>query len=213
MIKKFTYPLPDELYVEGVSGKIKGTFTYDGPEKFDVHINHFGFVENIDVNSDPEIGPDFKKTIDASKKPEVAYILSHYFVDNYVYEYEYEDEIMENGDIYKKPLNPNLMDAYQLQYNFEKNDWELNQIIKEQYNPTSIEAQRRKEYIENYSKKYSFGSEIDSIIDNYILELNNFINDNPPLKTWKYTNFNFNSIPKIPSEIAIEIAKLPTEGV
>lgn len=213
MIKEFTYPLPDELYVEGVSEKIKGTFTYEGPETFDVSIDSFGNVIEIDVQSDPENGPDFRKTIDASERPEVAYMVGHYFVENYVYEYTYEDEIMENGDVYKKPLNPNLIDAYELKYNFGTEDWELLQIVKDQSNPSALVAKTRKEYILQYSEKYSFGAEIDSIIDNYVLELESFIEDNPPLKTWKYTNFDGNSVPKIPVTIASEIAKLPTEGV
>ena len=213
MIKEFTYPLPDELYVEGVSGKIKGTFTYEGPETFDVFIDSFGNVIEIDVQSDPEKGPDFRKTIDASERPEVAYMLGHYFVENYVYEYTYEDEIMENGDTYTKPLNPNLIDAYELKYNFNIEDWELLQIVKEQSNPSALVAESRKKYILNYSEKYSFGAEIDSIIDNYILELESFIEDNPPLKTWKYINFGIVSVPKIPAVISSEIAKLPIEGV
>jgi hypothetical protein len=213
MIKEFTYPLPDELYVEGVSGKVIGTYTYDGPEKFDVHVSEFGDVINIDVYCDPELGPDYRKTIDASTNVEVAYFFNHYFTENYTYEYEYEEEVMENSDVYEKPINPDLSDAYELKFNFDKNDWEILQIIKEQSNPSTIEAERRKEYIEGYSSKYSFGTEIDSLIESYLLELDTFIEDNPPLKSWKYSNFNYSSVPKIPHTIAIEFAKIPTEGV
>jgi hypothetical protein len=137
----------------------------------------------------------------------------HYFVENYVYEYEYEDEIMENGDVYKKPLNPDLKDAYELKFDFDKNDWTLTENIITQENPASNEAKARKNYIEKYSQKYSFGSEIDIVIENYISELDTFIENNPPLKLWKYINFNINSVPKLPTVIAIEIAKLPSEGV
>ena len=153
MIVTFSYPLPDELYVEGVSGNVKGTFTYTGPDNFDVHINSFGFVDDIDVSNDPEMGPDYRKTIDATSHPEFAYMIMHYFVENYVYEYEYEDEIMENGDVYKKPLNPDLKDAYELKFDFDKNDWTLTENIITQENPASNEAKARKNYIEKYSQK------------------------------------------------------------
>jgi hypothetical protein len=214
MIKTFTYPLPDELYVEGVSGKVVGAYTYDGPEKFDVEIDPTtGNVVDIDIERDPETGVDFRITIDSNTNTEVAYMLLHYFVDNYVYEYEFEDEIMENGDVYKKIINPDLKDAYELKYDFETKEWKLMQIIRKQDNPSSLEAKRRKEYIEFYANKYSFGSEVDTLIEEYLLELDNFIEKNPPIKIWKYTNFDFKFVPKIPSLVAIEISKLPSEGV
>jgi hypothetical protein len=214
MISTFSYPLPDELYVEGVSGDITGTFTYDGPETFDVQIDGSGDVLDIDIQNDPELGPNFRKTIDATKQPEVAYMFAHYFVDDYIVPVpETIDEVMENGDVYKKLVNPDLTTAYQVKYNTQDNDWELIQIVKQQDNPSRLEAERRKEYIQKYADKYSFGIEVDSVIETYISTLDTFIKDNPPLKTWKYTNFNFNLIPKIPVSIAVELSKIPSEGI
>lgn len=214
MISTFSYPLPEELYVEGVSGNITGTFTYDGPETFDVQIDGFGDVLDIDIQNEPELGPDFRKTIDATKQPEVAYMFAHYFDENYIAPVsETVDEVMENGDVYKKPLNPDLTTAYQVKYNTQDNDWELLQIVKQQDNPAALEAQRRKEYIQKYADKYSFGTEVDTLIEDYLDKLDTFITNNPPLKTWKYINFNLNSVPKIPAQVSIEISKLPSEGV
>lgn len=214
MISTFSYPLPDELYVEGVSGNITGTFTYDGPETFDVQIDGSGDVLDIDIQNEPELGPDFRKTIDATKQPEVAYMFAHYFDENYIAPVsETVDEVMENSDVYKKPLNPDLTTAYQVKYNTQENDFELVQIVKQQDNPSALEAQRRKENIQKYADKYSFGTEVDDAIETYITALNTFIANNPPLKTWKYINFNLNSVPKIPASIAIELSKIPSEGV
>ena len=214
MISTFSYPLPDELYVEGVSGNITGTFTYDGPETFDVQIDGSGDVLDIDIQNEPELGPDFRKTIDATKQPEVAYMFAHYFDENYIAPVsETVDEVMENSDVYKKPLNPDLTTAYQVKYNTQENDFELVQIVKQQDNPAALEAKRRKENIQKYADKYSFGTEVDDAIETYITALNTFIANNPPLKTWKYINFNLNSVPKIPASIAIELSKIPSEGV
>jgi hypothetical protein len=214
MISTFSYPLPDELYVEGVSGNITGTFTYDGPETFDVEIDGSGDVLDIDIQNEPELGPDFRKTIDATKQPEVAYLLGHYFDENYIAPVsETVDEVMENGDVYKKPLNPDLTTAYQVKYNTQENDFELVQIVKQQDNPAALEAKKRKENIQKYADKYSFGTEVDDAIETYITTLDTFITNNPPLKTWKYINFNLNSVPKIPASIAIELSKIPSEGV
>jgi hypothetical protein len=213
MIVTFSYPLPDELFVEGVSGDVTGTYTYDGPETFDVQVNNAGEIEDIDPQTDPENGPDFKITINASENPEVAYLMQHYFVDNYVYEYETEDEILENGDVYKKILNPDLKDAYYPKFNFETNEWELILVVKDQTNPSVIEAKRRKEYIGSYSSKYSFGVDLDSQIENYLEELEEFILSTPPIKSWKYINFNLSEVPKIPYNISIELAKMPNGGL
>ena len=80
-------------------------------------------------------------------------------------------------------------------------------------NPAALEAKKRKENIQKYADKYSFGTEVDDAIETYITTLDTFITNNPPLKTWKYINFNLNSVPKIPASIAIELSKIPSEGV
>jgi hypothetical protein len=214
MITTFSYPLPDELYVEGVSGKITGTFTYDGPETFDVQIDQSGNIIDIDIQNDPELGPDYRKTINATKNPEVAYMFAHYFIEDYHPPVsDTVDEVMENGDVYKKPLNPDLTTAYQVNYNTQDNDWELVQIVKQQDNPSTLEAKKRKEYIQKYADKYSFGVEVDDAIETYITLLDTFIENNPLLKTWKYINFNSNPVPKIPVSIAVELSKIPNEEV
>lgn len=214
MITTFSYPLPDELYVEGVSGKVEGTFTYNGPKTFDVEIDQSGNVLDINIQNDPELGPDYRKTINATKTPEVAYMFAHYFDQNQTTPLpETVDEVMENGDVYKKPINPDLKSAYEIKFNTEDNDWELVQIVKQQDNPSTLEAKKRKEYIQKYADKYSFGVEVDDAIETYITVLDTFIENNPSLKTWKYTNFNLNPVPKIPAIISVELSKLPSEGV
>lgn len=226
MIVTFSYPLPDELYVEGVTGEVIGTFTYNGPETFDVQIDSSGNILDIDIQNEPELGPDFVKTINVSEKPEIAYMFVDYFDENYIaYLPETVDEVMENGDVYKKTLNPDLKDAYEVRFNTtditgniinlspQENDFELVQIVKQQDNPAALEAKRRKEYIQKYADKYSFGTEVDTAIETYITSLDTFITNNPPLKTWKYINFSLNLVPKIPASIAIELSKIPSEGV
>lgn len=214
MITTFSYPLPDELYVEGVSGKVQGTFTYNGPKTFDVQIDQSGNVLDIDIQNDPELGPDYRKTINATKQPEVAYMFAHYFDENSIVSLlETVDEVMENGDVYKKPLNPDLKSAYGVKFNTEDNDWELVQIVKQQDNPSTLEAIKRKKYIQKYADNYSFGVEVDDAIETYLIALDTFIENNPLLKTWKYINFNLNPVPKIPVSIAVELSKVPSEEV
>ena len=51
----FTYLLPTEDYVSGVSTNRSGSYTYTGPENFSVQINELsGKVEKINVTVAPE---------------------------------------------------------------------------------------------------------------------------------------------------------------
>jgi hypothetical protein len=209
MIATFKYSLPDELYVEGVSGKLQKTFTYDGPETFDVQIDQSGNIVDIDIQNDPELGPDYRKTINAAEQPVVAYMFAHYFDENYTVPLsETVDEVMENGDVYKKPVNPDLKDAYELFYNFEEEKWELKQILKELFDPAVPIVKERKEYVLKYFETFDFTEEIQSKIKEYLQILQNIIDNPEPLKTWKYINFPKRDIPKIPLEIAAEFAKV-----
>lgn len=213
MIVTFSYALPDELYVEGVSGEVEGTYTYDGPDQIDVDIDQFGNVVGVGYNSPPEPGK-MRKTVDPSVHPEVAYIFSDIYIDDFDWQYEYEEELMENGDIYQKVLNPNLKDVYYAKFNASENDWELVQIVKDQTNPQLAKAEKNREYVKRYSDEYSFSDEIETIIADYLETIENYIETLPPIKLWKYTNIDsilaLYPVPKIPSTLVLEFSKLPT---
>lgn len=214
MIVEFNYPLPDELFVEGVSGKVTGSFTYDGPETITVFLDQSGRVAEIEPRINPDMDPNLVKEIDPQKTPEVAYLLNHYFIDYSNWNYEYKDVEMENGDIYKEIVNPDLCDAYELIYNFNENEWELSQIIKQQDDFAVEIAKERKEYIKKYTKQYSFSEEIEEKIEKYLNSIQEIIDNPQPLKTWKYTgSFPRRDVPKIPIDIASEFSKVPDIGV
>jgi hypothetical protein len=213
MIKEFTYPLPDELYVEGVSGKIKGTFTYDGPELITVFLEDSGAIRYIEPRITDDMDPNLIKQIDPEKDPAAAYLLNHYFLDDISHQYEFEDIEMENGDIYKNPLNPDLTDAYELFYNFDTNEWELRQIIRELFDPAVPIAKERKEYILKYYNQYEFGNDIDLKINEYLSKLDNIIDNPELLMSWKYLNIPKRDVPKIPLDIAAEFSKIPGSEV
>ena len=99
----FTYLLPTELYVAGISTNVTGSYTYSGPEDFDVWINATtGDVEKINTNTAAPSG-SLVKTINAkdSSQLPMAYALSHQFITDYNYSYTYTDETQSNGDVYK----------------------------------------------------------------------------------------------------------------
>ena len=53
----FTYPLPEENYVSGISTTRKGTYNYEGPDELIFEINDAGNI--VDIDPDYEIfNPD-----------------------------------------------------------------------------------------------------------------------------------------------------------
>ncbi len=213
----FTHLLPTELYVAGISTNVSGSYTYNGPETFDVHVEKAtGKVVKINALADPGDEGLQRVTINAKDSSQLpaAYICSHQFVDNYVWNYTYTDETMSNGDVYKKIDNPDLRDAYELRYNFATSTWVLDQIIKELRNDNSDEAKRRRDYVKTYSDQYSFGTDIDTKIDHYIAGIGTYLSNNPDYKTWKYINLpeSVGSIPKIPIEVQVELNKVSING-
>ena len=81
----FTYALPTELYVAGISTVGIGTYTYVGPDTFTVEIDGQGRI--IMVNpTDPDLSPERKKTINANSSSElpVAYLaVNHAYEDDF----------------------------------------------------------------------------------------------------------------------------------
>lgn len=209
MIKEFTYPLPDELYVEGISGNNVQTFTYNGPEELYIQLNSEGNVRRINLDSDFNLEESYKKVVDPNIHPETAHFLLE-MLGEVEWEYQYEEEIMENGDVYQNILNPKLSDAYSLRYDYENDDWVLSQIVKLEDSPSTIIAKKRKELIEGYLQNYTFTEEITKEINDYLLILNNYIENNPPIKFWKYINLIPPDIlPEIPVALENEFSNLP----
>ena len=214
----FTYALPTELYVAGISTVGIGTYTYVGPDTFTVEIDGQGRI--IMVNpTDPDLSPERKKTINANSASElpVAYLaVNHAYEDNFNWVDEYEDETLSNGEVYKKQTNPDLDDAYDTpRWDVQTGTWKIDQLLKPLRNDAYDEARARKDYIETYTSQFDFGTDINTKITNYLAALDTFIGNNPDHKTWKFVTLPDASgtMPKIPVEIQIELNKVSMNGV
>ena len=100
--QSFTYALPTELYVSGISTTKTGTYTYIGPDQFDVEIDGQGKIVMIDAKAYPS--PERKKTINANEAAQlpVAYLArGHVDEDDFEWVENYTDEVLDNGDVYK----------------------------------------------------------------------------------------------------------------
>ena len=213
----FTHLLPTELYVAGISTNVSGSYTYNGPETFDVWIEA-ATGKFIQVKSEPapEAGI-LSKTINAADPSQLpaAYLVSHFFHEDYQWNYVLEDEVQSNGDVYKKITNPDLRDAYELRWDFDTSKWVFDQILKLMSNDAVDEAKRRRDYVKTYADQYDFGDTINTKIDHYIAGIGTFIGNNPEHKTWKFVTLPdpVGTIPKIPVEISVELAKVSISGL
>jgi len=214
----FTQLLPTELYVAGISTNITGSYTYVGPETFDVWVDRAdGGVTKVAVSTDPPENGDIRKTISAlsSDSLPMAYTLSHQFHDDYTYNYTYSNETMSNGDVYKKIDNPDLRDAYEVYWDFSAEKWAFKQILKDLVNENADEAKKRRDYVKTYSDQYDFGTDINTKIDTYLTAIDTYLGNNPYYKKWKYITLpaSVGTIPKIPVDVQIELNKVSINGV
>ena len=209
----FTYALPTELYVAGISTVGIGTYTYVGPDTFTVEIDGQGRI--IMVNpTDPDLSPERKKTINANSASElpVAYLaVNHQYEDTFTWTEEFVDETLPNGDVYKKQINPDMDDAYDVpRWDAQTGTWKIDQLLKPLRNDAYDEARSRKDYVETYKSQYDFGTDINTKIDAYLVGITSYMNANPKYETWKYTTLPTPpAIPKLPAEIMTAFKNLP----
>ena len=211
MIKQFTYPVPDDVFVEGISGKRTVSYTYEGPEKFSVLVNSEGLVYQVEPNIEEltEKAIEELVEIDANKNPEVAFFFGHNILETFDYKYEFDEEVLDNGDVYKFTKNPLLWDVYYVLYNIETSEWEFKQVLKPLYIPGEEIVEVRLNLIDYYLDTYAFSDDIKSQLLDYVETLKNYLSTTKPILEWKYLRLPKPELPKIPVAIAAEINKLP----
>ena len=210
--QSFNYALPVENYVAGISTTKTGTYTYIGPDEFDVEIDGQGWIINFDQTEYPE--PGRKKTVNANSEDQlvVAYLArNHFDEEGFVWTENYVQETQSNGDVYNRLDNPDLDDIYHKpRWDNATGKWVIEQILKDQENMGQAEAKRRKSYVETYYSQYDFGTEVNAKIDSYLVGITSYINANPPYKSWKYTTQPIPpDIPKIHADIMKAFKNLP----
>jgi hypothetical protein len=211
MIKTFSYPMPDELYINSFDEGKEISLTYDGPKYINVLVHTpTGIInginpEHYDVDSCSLI------KINAEQQPEICYYLTN-LLENH--EYEYEEEIMENGDIYQKIKNPTLLDCYDAVYDSELKSIKLNVIAKnnlDNYVTLNLTAIRNRLgfILSNEEGKKEKGEDQDVSLDlldqisEVVKDIDKYIEENPYFMSWKYTNFDnvLESVFPIPEKI------------
>ena len=217
--KKYKHPLPDEIWVEGVSGDVVGTWTYKGPDKINVVVDELGQIAEMDCTSlnDAYPGQHLHVVIDAKKTPWAASFVEDYFNEECNFEAEYEDIEMENGDIYKLLTNPRLEDVYELYYNRENSEWYLEQILKPIVDKYKGDAEGKLKEYKMYYERYAFDEEIDKAMEEYINTLEQYIPTTQGIQTWKYIDIPLvqqgDPPPKTPAKCQVAIQELINKGL
>lgn len=212
MIKTFSYPIPDELYVDSFGEGKSITLSYDGPESIKVLVD-----KNINIISglNPETYDQDAYnllTVDAEKQPEICYLLTN--PSDTSYEYEYQEEVMENGDVYTKILNPIISDAYDVVYDTENDSLKLELIVKvteSNFVTLNLKSIKNKlnfilsneEGKKEKNEELDVSEEILSKVTEVANSIDTYIESDRIFMSWKYTNFDtiLESLFPIPTEI------------
>ena len=204
----FTYPLPVENYVAGISTTRVGTYEYDGPEQIVYEISDGGVIIDIDPEYEIFDPATHRKIVDPKNNPDhlpVAYFYedrfktgseANQFKDGFYHNYSFVDETQSNGDVYKAKDNLRLSDAYTLSWDHDKSNgvgvasgnWHFEQKLRDLSNIHKQRAEDRKEIIGIHTTNSLLTSGVKTGLNAYIAELDTFIANNPPLKEWKFTN-------------------------
>lgn len=222
----FTYPLPEENYVAGISTTRVGTYDYDGPDEIIFEINGEGMI--VDIDPDYEIFDPVnhrrvvKPKTDANHLP-VAYYYQDRFCkdtpdknvqDGFVHNYVYNDEPQSNGEVYKAKVNLRLSDAYELVWDFEKSNgagiasgnWSFNQKTREETNIWKQRAEMRAASVGIYTDHQKLSHSTHVGVTSYIDACKTFADNNPPMKEWKVLNTpKVGTEPKLALDARLEI--------
>jgi hypothetical protein len=211
MGNSFSYPLPDELYVNSFDSGKQFSAEYNGPEKITILVNKLtGEVSGVNPETHNEEYYDLFE-VNSSENPEILYFILY---SNEEYAYEYEEEILINGDIYKKIINPSIHDAYAIRYDYNKNEFKLDLIIKTLDNNNLVSnltyIRNRLNFIvlneegkKEKEEEPGVSEDLLNLVQESIKDIDSKIEENSMFMGWKYTNFDtiLENIITIPEEI------------
>ena len=211
----FTYPLPTENYVTGISTTRVGTYTYDGPDQVVYEINDDGIIVDIDPDYEIFNPGEYRKVVDPKNNANHLAVAYYYqdrftvgtvtqtgigdaatfnYTGGFVHNYTYEDQTQSNGEVYKAKVNLRLSDAYHLRWDFEKSNgvgiasgnWTFDQKIREQTNIHQQRAKQHRNAVGIFTDHSAVNSSTHTAVTTYIDELNTFISNNPNVQEWKF---------------------------
>lgn len=204
MKKTYTFPIPDELYVDKFDQNLKYQGTYDGPEKIYLLVQP---GEPVGIWSDKPFDIEFDKVnlieveLNAADFPEVAD-----YITGVTKEYTYTFKPITNidGSVYNEISNPRLNDYYKLYYSGGTKNWDFRVITRDLSFQDEEKVKKDLEYVKSYKDKYDFGAD-NAAIDSYIANAESYITTVEPLYPWRFEN---PLVSPLPPKIPVSLIKL-----
>jgi hypothetical protein len=210
MKKTFTYKTPNEIWIDDFSNNLTSSVTYDGPKKIYVLVSGESIISWSEENYEFYNKETCKVVeLDAGLHPDIAY-----FLTVTPEPHEFEDETNPDGSIYQKIKNPSIRDYYELKYidnSEDDNPWKLNLITRNRITPEELKVKAELEIAENYKQSSTFEPNITSLLDKYIIDVKDYLEQIKLYHPWKYVEFNPPKGPKISAELQEAFKNIITE--
>ena len=209
MKKKFTFNIPDEMWVDNFSKNLTMDSTYEGPETLYVLVSGENVI-SWKENPYEHYNRDTCKVVElnASVHPDIAYLLAVP-----VLETMFEDATNPDGSVYQVVSNPTMHSYYNLKYDESNTDnpWRLDLIVRNRNIPEEARVMSELKIAENYKQSATFDSETTTLLDKYISDAKQYLAEIKSYYPWRYVEFNPPKGPKTPSKLLEAFKNIITE--
>lgn len=221
----FTYPVPDELYVENWSQGLTGTLVYDGPAEVNLWFNEDSKTlqtSDWDVEegeTEPKHVDSLKKvTVNAADGDRAKTILWFAKLRSPKAEMgasEYPEEIRESvtsdGKNYERITNPRPDHLFQLVLNTSGSDTPtilIEHILKFPETHAEHICKVRRAKVKHFADQYDLGAEAEAAALTFDSACAAYLEAMADNHQWMYIEQPLTSIPKIPLSVASAIATI-----
>jgi|688.fasta_scaffold941190_2 hypothetical protein len=211
MEKTFSKSVPDELYIDSFAQNKTATYTYDGPETFNVLVEKLsGGVTHVYQPGEDHGSYNSEQyevmTVDANTAPDVA----KYLRDTAIPERVFETEQLPGNKTYQKITNPTLRDYYAINYNFDNSAWNWKVITVVARTQLNDLADRYKKYVEDNISKIEGNSQLIALANTYLGQLEDFNTTGiGSIPSWKFIEISLVDVPQPPSQLVVAFNVLP----
>ena len=209
MKKKFTFKIPDEMWIDDFTNNLTMSRTYEGPDKIDFLVTGESIISWSEIDYE-HYNKETCKVIelDTNTHPDIGYML----LNPHPVE-EYEDAVNPDGSTYQKISNPTIHNYYTLKYDESNldNPWKTVLIVRNRNIPDENRVRSELEIANNYKQTATFDANITAILDTYISSATQYLEEIKLYYPWRYIEFNPPKGPEVPKELIEAFKNVVTE--
>lgn len=230
----FTYPVPDEIWVENWSQGLTGTLAYKGPAEVNMWFDDYTLTfvgSDFDLDSDQDGMPDTtqaghegltKITVNAGdghRSAAACWLAKLRATDqntNAMDSDELPDEVTTDittaGRNYQKITNPRPDHLFDLALTDEGGEdspgFALEHILKHPESHHEFEAKKRKAKVQYYVNTYDLGTDAETAGTNYISAVDDYLESIDSHYPWQFITVPMNTVPKIPLSVMTAVSTI-----